>query len=234
MNAVWNDALRLLAGVLNAIYHAVGDYGLAIILLTIAIRLALLPLTIKQTRSMHELQKIQPKLKAVQDKYKDDKPKMQEEMMKLYQENKVNPLGGCLPTLLQLPVMIALFRMLLTPSSFEIPTPHFYWLLPNLTLSAGKAAALAGGLPKGILSALPYLVLLVVVVITTYVPQKMMTQDPKQNQMMIMMSGFMAFISWGLPCGVLLYWVTTNLWTMVQQYVMLRPRAAEGGKSRGK
>jgi YidC/Oxa1 family membrane protein insertase len=221
-NAVWNGALAFLAGILNFIYQGVHDYGVAIILLTVAIRVALLPLTIKQTRSMHELQKIQPKLKAVQDKYKEDKQKMQEEMMKLYQENKVNPLGGCLPTLLQLPVMIALFRMLLDSHTFR-GQPSFYFLLPDLTQTLGKAWA------HGLATATPYAILLVVVVITTYLPQKMMAQDPQQSRMMVIMSVFMAYISINLPSGVLLYWVTTNIWTVAQQYLMLRPVATEGG-----
>jgi YidC/Oxa1 family membrane protein insertase len=216
--------MAYLAAVLNFIYAGVHDYGVAIILLTIGIRVALLPLTIKQTRSMHELQKIQPKLKAVQEKYKDDKQKQQEEMMKLYQENKVNPLGGCLPTLLQLPIMILLFRMLLDPKTFQAHPPRFLFLLPNLTQTLNKA------IPHGWISALPYGVLLVVVVLTTYLPQKMMSQDAQQDRMMLIMSAFMAWISLGLPAGVLLYWVTTNIWTVAQQYVMLRPVSVEGGK----
>jgi YidC/Oxa1 family membrane protein insertase len=222
--ALWTGAMAYLAAVLNFIYAGVHDYGVAIILLTIGIRVALLPLTIKQTRSMHELQKIQPKLKAVQEKYKDDKQKQQEEMMKLYQENKVNPLGGCLPTLLQLPIMILLFRMLLDPKTFQAHPPRFLFLLPNLTQTLNKA------IPHGWISALPYGVLLVVVVLTTYLPQKMMSQDAQQDRMMLIMSAFMAWISLGLPAGVLLYWVTTNIWTVAQQYVMLRPVSVEGGK----
>ena len=85
-----------------------GDWGMAIILLTIAIRILLLPLTWKQTKSMVEMQRVQPQLKALQVKYKDDKEKLQEETLKFYSENKVNPFGGCLPLLLQFPILIAL------------------------------------------------------------------------------------------------------------------------------
>jgi len=90
----------------------VGSWGLAIIVLTVLVRLLLMPLTIKQTRSMYEMQRIQPKLKALQAKYKDDKEKLNEETLKFYQENKVNPFGGCLPMLLQMPLLIALYQVL--------------------------------------------------------------------------------------------------------------------------
>ncbi len=97
---------------LQQIEGVVGDWGLAIIVLTVLVRLALMPLTIKQTKSMYELQRIQPKIKELQAKYKDDKEKLQEETMKFYQENKVNPFGGCLPMLLQMPLLIALYQVL--------------------------------------------------------------------------------------------------------------------------
>lgn len=226
MGTVWADLIGLLVGILNYFYALVGDYGLAIILLTLLVRLAMLPLTIKQTKSMHDMQRIQPKLKALQKKYKNDKQKLQEEMMKVYEEHRVNPLGGCLPTLLQLPVMFALFQMLGKTSTFKLSAgakPSLYFLLPDLTSSAAK------GWSTSVLAALPYALLLVVVVLTTYLPQKMLSKDPQQNRMMIMMSGFMAFIGWSLPAGVMLYWVTTNVFTLVQQYVMLRGMPQEGG-----
>ena len=116
LKALWGEVIQILIQTLNFIYGFVGDYGVAIILLTVVIRVAMLPLTIKQTRSMHDMQRIQPKLTEVQEKYKNDKEKMQEEMMKLYKEHQVNPLGGCLPMIVQLPVMIALFQMLRLPA----------------------------------------------------------------------------------------------------------------------
>ena len=220
---MWQQAIKLLQDILNFFYTGVGDYGLAIILLTVVVRVAMLPLTIKQTKSMHDLQRIQPKLKALQEKYKSDKQKMQEEMMKLYQDNRVNPLGGCLPTIVQLPVMIALFQMLREAKSFQFGAPKFFWLIPHLTDTA--ATAFKGGIGL----AVPYIILLALFVGTTYLPQKMMSQDPQQERMMVMMSVFMAFIGWTIPAGVILYWVTTNIFTLGQQYLMLRPRATEGG-----
>ncbi|MEX1045869.1 MAG: YidC/Oxa1 family membrane protein insertase [Actinomycetota bacterium] len=109
---IFQTILDGLGAVLAWLYDVVGNYGVAIILFTIAVRILLLPLGIKQIRSMHAMQSIQPKIKAVQAKHKGNRQKQQEEMMKLYQEHGVNPLGSCLPLLLQLPVMIALYSVL--------------------------------------------------------------------------------------------------------------------------
>jgi YidC/Oxa1 family membrane protein insertase len=109
---IWNDFLALIFSVLQYFYGWTHDYGFAIILLTLAMRLLLTPLMWKQTKSMIELQRIQPKIKALQEKYKNDKEKQQEELMKFYSENKVNPFGGCLPLILQMPLFIALFNVL--------------------------------------------------------------------------------------------------------------------------
>jgi YidC/Oxa1 family membrane protein insertase len=109
---------EVFAGALAAFYAVVPEYGAAIVLLTVAVRLILLPLTIKQTRSMREMAKIQPEIKKIQQKHKGDRQKMNEEMMALYKERGVNPFGGCLPLLMQMPVFIALYRVLLTPLSY--------------------------------------------------------------------------------------------------------------------
>src|SRR4051794_18075923 len=113
--AFWQGLLNGLGWVLSHIYDFVGNYGVAIILLTLGIRLLLLPLGLKQIRSMQAMQAIQPQLKQLQQKYKGNKQKLNEEMMKLYRERGVNPLGGCLPMLLQIPVLIALYSVLRFP-----------------------------------------------------------------------------------------------------------------------
>lgn len=230
MVQLWTDIVQGLASLLNYVYlHAGQDYGIAIILLTLGVRVLMLPLTIKQTRSMQEMQRVQPMLKKLQEKYKDDKQKLQEEMMKFYQEHKVNPLGGCLPMLLQFPVMIALFRMLIHDPPLRIPNApyNFLFLVPDLSASVGKY-----GLAHW-QSAIPYIILVALMIVTTYVPQKMMTSDPQQEKMMIFMSIFMAWIAWSLPAGVILYWVTTNVWTIGQQYIMLKAQPAPAAKGAG-
>ncbi len=218
---------QALGQVLVFFHRFVGDYGLAIVLLTVLVRVILLPLTIKQTRSMQDMQRVQPMLKKLQEKYKDDKQKLQEEMMKFYQEHKVNPLGGCLPMLLQLPVMIALFYML--NDNPLIRGARFLVFLPDLS----KAAFMFGLPPKDWVGALPYIVLVLLMVVTTYVPQKMITSDPQQNKIMIFMSLFMAYIAWQLPAGVILYWVTTNIWTVAQQYIMIKTQKEPATASKG-
>jgi YidC/Oxa1 family membrane protein insertase len=109
---IWDSLLNGLGSIVAFLYDVVPSYGVAIILLTVLVRLVLIPLTLKQTRSMHAMQRIQPQIKELQRKHKGNRQKLNEEMMKLYKEHQVNPLGGCLPLLLQLPVFIALFSVL--------------------------------------------------------------------------------------------------------------------------
>lgn len=223
---LWAGIVTGLADILNFFHRYVGDYGVAIILLTVAVRVILLPLTIKQTRSMQEMQRVQPMLKKLQEKYKNDKQKLQEEMMKFYQEHKVNPLGGCLPLILQFPIMIALFRMLL--NNPLIKGAPFLFLISDLSKAAGNFTLATW------VASVPYYILVVLMIVTTYIPQKMMTSDPQQEKMMIFMSIFMAWIAWRLPAGVILYWVTTNIWTIGQQYIMVRSQPAAAAKSAAK
>jgi YidC/Oxa1 family membrane protein insertase len=122
---MWDSLLEGLGAILAFFYDLIPSYGVAIILLTVLVRLALLPLTIRQTRSMQAMQKLQPKVKELQRKYKGNRQKLNEEMMKLYKEHQVNPLGGCLPLVLQLPVFFALFWVLTRafPAAAVLPEP---------------------------------------------------------------------------------------------------------------
>jgi len=115
MGEIWSLFINLIFEILKAIHGFVGDWGLSIVVLTIIFRLLLWPLTVKQTRSMQNMQKIQPLMKEVQEKYADDREKQNEEMMKLYSEHKVNPLSGCLPMLLQMPLLFAFYSVLAAP-----------------------------------------------------------------------------------------------------------------------
>jgi YidC/Oxa1 family membrane protein insertase len=210
---VFDSLVGLLADTLGFLYKYIGDYGVAIIILTVAIRVIILPLTIKQTQSMLEMQKLQPKLKELQEKYKDNKEKLQQEMMKFYSEHKVNPLGGCLPLLLQLPIFYALFNMLNHNKAIVNAT-----FLGIFQLGLKPSVAFA----QGVVPFIPYLILLVLMAVTTYIPQKMITQDAQQQKMSLYMVPLMVFIAWNLQAGVLVYWVTTNIWSIGQQYVMLK------------
>ena len=133
--------------------------------------------------------------------------------MKFYSENKVNPFGGCLPLILQLPIFFALYRMLLNNQQLLHATSLGFFKL-GMQPSAAFAA--------GFISFIPYLILLALMAITTYLPQRMLSTDPQQQKMGLYMAPLMVVIGWKLQAGVLIYWVTTNLWTIGQQYVMLR------------
>lgn len=169
---------------------------------------------------MQQMKKLQPKLKALQEKYKNDKQKLQEEIIKFYSEHKVNPLGGCLPLLLQLPILIGLFRVL----SGQARAGQKFWLIiPDLSISVSQISLSKFALYQ----AGAYYLLIILLLVTTYIPSKMMSTDPQQDKMMLFMSLFMLFIGWRLPAGVILYLVVSNVWTIGQQY--LAQRAERGG-----
>jgi YidC/Oxa1 family membrane protein insertase len=230
---IWNGIVAFFNVLLQAFYGFSGNYGLAIIILTVLIKLVLLPLTIKQTRSMLAMQKIQPEIRKIQEKYKDDKERLSQEMMKFYRENKINPLGGCLPLLLQLPVFFALFtvlrKYLLTPPALLIGNTYSVFggmdLLGGAAYSMLPAVKRAGFLWMGNLAdttriADPYFVLIILLAASTWYSQKQVMTDPRQKNMMIIMPIFTAFIGYSLPAGVALYWVTTNVLQILQQWGM--------------
>ena len=208
---------------LKYLYDFTGNFGLAIILITVGMRLVLLPLTIKQTKSMIAMQRLQPQLKEIQKKYKDDREKQGQEMMKLYKENKVSPLGGCLPLILQLPIIFAIFDVLHSLSAEATNTSaimkiigtdtNFMFLTMDMTMTGSKLWA-AGDYAQVI-------VLVLLTVSTGYVSAKMMTTDPKQAKMMAMMPVLMGVFAWILPAGVTIYIILTNILTFMQQYIQL-------------
>ncbi|MEA2498508.1 MAG: YidC/Oxa1 family rane protein insertase [Actinomycetota bacterium] len=254
---------EVFGGILSGIYAVVKSYGLAIILLTILTRIVLLPLSIKQTRSMREMQRIQPEVKKIQAKHKGDKQKMNQEMMALYKEHGVNPFGGCLPLLMQFPVLIALFNVLRKPLSYmgdtalardlahhTLSVHQFLGIRLDCTAQftiGGKAPTMIPGTQQtpvcgdGIVDALPYLLLVLLMGVTTWYQQRQMqaaTQRPdgQQAQQMQMigkiMPAFLMFFAFTFQSGLVLYWLTTNVWTIGQQRLMLAkapPIPAAGG-----
>jgi len=193
--------------------NVIQNYGAVIILLTLIVRLVLTPLTLSQTKSMAKMQKIQPQLKEIQKKYKDDKAKLQQETMEFYKKNNVNPLAGCLPLLLQMPVFFALFQVLRSPS--QIITD----VLGNVMVN-GAANPKYNFLWMNMNEKDPYYILLILMVATMFLSTKMTTTDPKQSKIMYLMPVVFGFISWQFPAGILLYWVTTNVWSMGQQWIV--------------
>jgi YidC/Oxa1 family membrane protein insertase len=153
---------------------------------------------------MAKMQKLQPQLKEMQKKYKDDKQKLQQETMEFYKKNKVNPLAGCLPLILQMPVFFALFQVLREPSQkvLDIVGDNFNFLWMNLNERD------------------PYYILVIVMVATMFLSTKMTTTDPSQTKIMYIMPVVFGFISWQFPAGILVYWVTTNIWSIGQQWIV--------------
>jgi YidC/Oxa1 family membrane protein insertase len=214
---------------------------LAIILLTLAIKAAFWSMTEKQYESMSSMRKIQPKIKELQQKHKQDPQKMQQEMMVLYKEHGVNPFSGCLPMLIQLPFMIALFSTLSNPAFLMKSAGKAFLWIKNISFVETLNFAHPGKLPPAQLqyiaenhltgfnsylaigaSAIPLLALLVA--ISTYFSQKTMDIDPEQQQMMALMPVMLFFLSYNLNAGVLLYWVVSNLVTTFQQLYIKRNR----------
>jgi YidC/Oxa1 family membrane protein insertase len=224
------------------------EWGLAIIALTVTIRALLLPLTLKQVRSMREMQRIAPLMKDLQAKYKDDRQRLNQEMMKLYQEHKVNPFASCLPLLAQLPVFISLFYMLRLDLRHEIcPDKN-----PQAVLDAGNTVP-CGSTPESDFLFIPDITnkatgAVLIVLLVLYVGSQLassllmsVSADPRQKYIFLALPFvFIPFII-GFPAGLLVYWITTNVWTIAQQLIVKRTvgpvpeplTAASGGGGSG-
>lgn len=243
LGTLWNQAGELLLKILELFYGMTHSYGLAIILLTILVRIVLHPLNQKQLVSMQKMQKIQPRIKTLQEKYGNDRQKLNEETMKLYKENQVNPAAGCLPLLVQLPILILLFRVL---TNFKFGGVSFLGVgLEESVLSTmGKAVGLTGPAP-GITTLLsgiasnpagllkvgiygPNLILLVSIGFLTWFQQKLSsTNNPQMAFMNWFMPVFLTFICLNLPGGVLLYWGVSSLLSVVQQWRVVKTTEIE-------
>ena len=186
------------------------SYGVAIILLTVGIKMLLYPLTVKQVKSMKAIQDMQPKVKALQERYKDNKEKLQSEIGALYKQNKVNPLSGCLPLIVQMPILIGIF-FAIKEYTYEGPT-KFLWLAD---LRQGTSISDPSD---------PYFIIPALCALTTYLQQKQTTTEmTQQNKMMlIFMPLFIGYITITFPAGLGIYWVVSNTVQIVQQWFMYR------------
>ena len=206
---------------LQMVYGAIPNYGLAIITLTLLVRLATWPIVARQMKSSERMRELMPQIKELQEKYKDDKQKQSEETFKLYRETGVNPLGGCLPMVLQLPVFIGLFYAL--QSSIDLRHAPFVFWINDLS-----APATLFTLPG---TDWPIRVLPILMAASMYGQQKMMPQtgmDPAQARMMlIMMPGMMLLISYTFPSGLVLYWLVSNLLGIGHQLWVRRKMQSE-------
>jgi YidC/Oxa1 family membrane protein insertase len=211
-------------------------WGMSIIALTVVVRAVLIPLTLKQFKSMQALQRLAPEIKELQQKYKDDRQRLNQEMMKFYQENKVNPFGSCLPLVLQLPVFFSLFYMLRKDLKIDICGPESkiisvaHELGKSLTtigcdqVDPGSAQFLFINDLTAKATGATLAVLLVLYVGSQLLSSVLMAATADRNQRFIMIAlpfVFVPFIQ-SFPAGLLVYWITTNLWTVGQQYIIRR------------
>ena len=197
---------QFLTFLLNTTDKYVGNFGVSIIIVTILIKIMLLPLTLKQDKSMKEMKKLQPEIEKIKEKYANDKQMLNIKTMELYKEHKVNPLGGCLPLLLQLPILFALFGVLrngIIPkdSSFlwlKLSVPDQFYILPVL---------------NGAVS---------------FLQQKLMgsaDSNPQMKNMMYIFPIMMVMISYKMPSGLQVYWLTSSILAVVQQYFIMKKGA---------
>src|SRR4051794_21600891 len=236
--------INVFDSILNFFHDSIGvSWGFSIILLTIVVRIVLLPLTVKQFKSMASMQRLAPEIKKIQEKYKgqggDAKQRQQQELMAFYKEHQVNPFGSCLPLLLQLPVFISLFYMLRKDLKIDI--------CPDVLVKAGaiqpvthhvvNQAALAKttcGTPDAEFLFIPditakatgavLVALLVMYVGSQLLSSILMSASADRNQRLLMIGLPFLFVTFiiNFPAGLIVYWITTNLWTVGQSYLMRR------------
>ena len=246
--SIFDPVYNFFGAILAFFYGIIPNLGVSIILLTILVMLVMFPLTAKQAKSMMAMQRAQPEIKKLQAKYKNDRAKLNEEMMKFYQENKINPLAGCLPLLVQMPVFLALFRVMRDPykhipkgsdlyAAFCTgPKGHLYTNqcnLPKLGLPnpqdflgmdlSQHATAVTGGF----LDALPYFILVGLVVVTGFLQARQSRRNaPNMNSQMAIVTSVLP-IAFGLfslqfPAGLVLYFLVSNTWRLGQQELIMR------------
>ncbi|HEV2596017.1 MAG TPA: membrane protein insertase YidC [Sphingomicrobium sp.] len=215
--------MRPIFDLLMFLFHAVGNFGLAIICLTLIVRAIMFPVAQKQFHSMAAMRKLQPKMKAIQERFKDDKQRQQQEIMKLYQAEKINPAAGCLPILLQIPVFYALYKVLVV--SVEMRHQPFIGWIQDLSapdpLTPVNLFGLLHFVPPPMLA---IGVLPILVGATQYMSMKLNPQpmDPAQAQMFAIMPWVLVFVMAPFAAGLQLYWMTNNILTMAQQWFLYR------------
>jgi YidC/Oxa1 family membrane protein insertase len=245
---IFQPLIDVFEAVLKFFHNNVGiSWGFSIVLLTIVMRAVLLPLTVKQFHSMQKLQVMQPQMKALQAKYKDDKQRQQQELMKFYKENQINPLSSCLPLAAQIPVFISLFYMLRNDLRKNI--------CPDIQQAYQAAHHTTATTPCGAGHGAGFLFIpdltdkatgaVLIVLLLLYVGSQLASSllmsspmmDPTQRKLMLVLPLFFVVIVINFPAGLLVYWITTNVWTMGQQYVVKRligpPTPAPAGTGAG-
>jgi YidC/Oxa1 family membrane protein insertase len=243
--ALLTPIVRPLAWLLETLHFELGlSWGWAIVALTVIVRIAMIPLTVKQQQSFRSMQALQPEIKKLQAKYKNDRQKLNEEMMAYYKENKVNPFGSCLPLIIQLPIFFALYVILVDIAEEVQPGEDLSMLwgwIPDIAISLND-------LPPTTLWPLMAIYVLSQMGATLLMPTSV---DPKQKYIFLFLPIVFAYFivsppigASSFPVGLLIYWITTNLWTVGQAFVIrqwfppplppsakVQPAAAGGGLS---
>ena len=248
----FDPVYNFFGAILAFFYGIIPNLGVSIILLTVLVMLVMFPLTAKQAKSMLAMQRAQPEIKKLQAKYKQDRAKLNEEMMKFYQENKINPLAGCLPLLVQMPVFLALFRVMRDPYKHVPKSSSLYaaFCTPTTGPKAGHIQYVACNVPKwglpkpqyflgmdlsqhatavtgGFLDALPYFILVGLVVVTGFLQARQSRRNaPNMNSQMAIVTSVLP-IAFGLfslqfPAGLVLYFLVSNTWRLGQQELIMR------------
>ena len=215
--------MRPIFDLLNWLFKTTGNFGVAIICLTLIVRLLMFPIAQKQFQSMASMRKVQPKMKAIQEKYKDDKPRQQSEILKLYQSEKINPAAGCLPILVQIPIFYALYKVLMVAVEMR-HQPFVLWIKDLSAPDPMTPVNLFGLLDFSPPAFLAIGVLPILLGITMWLQFKLNPQqmDPMQQQIFSIMPWVLMFVMAPFASGLQLYWVTSNILTIAQQWWLYR------------
>lgn len=247
-----------IASLLDLAYRVYPSYGFAIVMLTLVVMVLLTPIQLRQTRAMLKMQELAPELKRIQNAYRGDREAMNRELMKFYQEHQLNPLAGCLPLVLQMPVFLVLFQVLrgLSARTDGVPDPKYL----DHTSELYRAIVAAGGelrswgmdlarspsdaLSEGFVHAIPYLILIVVVAVSGWYQQRQIQArqrgnvNPQQQAIMKVMPLLLPVISYTMPAGLVVYFATSNVYRVLQQAYITRtlygpPERSGGGEPVG-
>ncbi len=227
--SIFSPIVAVLGQVLLYFHEGIGaPWWLSIAMLTVVVRTLLFPLTVKQVRSMRAMQDLRPEMERIRAQYRDNRPKQQEEMMKLYQERSVNPLGGCLPILVQMPIFIGIFYVI-----------RQFGGIPNFK-EAQYPSFQEGGILwfQDLSAADPYFILPVVSALTMLAATEITSKnvDPQQRWLMRLLPIGITVFLWSFPAGLFVYWITSNLVTLAQNYVIYHHgpgRKPSGDNARG-
>lgn len=217
-SGIWGKFVGVVSDGLDYFYEVTNDYGISILIVTLIVRLLTFPLMMKQIRYSKVMQQLQPELQKVREKYGNDKEKLNQEMMKTFQTHGVNPLAGCFPIIVQMPVLIALYQAINTNQALKA-----HEFLGILTLSSTQS--------------MENIILAILAAGTTYIQSKMsMTGNDANTKMMLTIMPLMiGFFTWQFPAALGLYWIFSNIFTIVQTYFtrgISAPPAPAGGKTK--